>query len=70
MKDVENFVDHNQIFTPGPFEYASLRSLNPFVILKITRFLQKFITFLLFRPYALCIYDQITPHALERCLRR
>ena len=46
-----------------------LRSLNPFVILKITRFLQKCIMFLLFRPYALCIYDPITPHALVHCLR-
>lgn len=46
-----------------------LRSLNPFVILKITRFLQKFIMFLLFRPYALYIYDPITPHALLHCLR-
>lgn len=46
-----------------------LRSLNPFVILKITRFLQIFIMFLLFRPYALCIYDPITPHTLVHCLR-
>ena len=49
---------------------ASLRSLNPFVILKITRFSQKLIMFLPFRPYALCIYDPITPQAFGALFKK